>query len=502
MQIATGGVEYTDSAHDKSREMLGIRETFDSPLQTFRHLPLRNIPGVNILRRFIEPMNNASRILFLLLIPAFVVAQDANTSSSMFHSGPERVGIYQTKAYANFGSPKWMLKTAGKVFSSPVVFDGSVFIGSEDGHLYAIDATSGKIKWKFKTGAAVHSSPAVHGTMVYFGSFDGYYYALDRKSGKEVWRFKTGGEQLFGAKGYWNLKPEEQYHADPWQYFMSSPVVGNIDNKVTVYFGSSDANVYAVDGASGVLKWSYRTNGPVHSSPALRNGRIYIGSWDAAVYALDAFTGKLAWKFQTGQQTGMTGVQASPAVDNNTVYIGARDAKFYALDAMSGKKKWEYNADNSWVLSTAAVKDNTVYFGTSDSFRFVALDASTGKEKFHMKVNGYLYASPAIAGNTAYFGDFTGKMYAVNLTSKGKQKDEYILKSRTVSASRVLAGDTLNFQHASSGKDVGYYAELKSAAETFYQLGSIVSSACVHDGVIYFGSADGNVYAIGLSTTD
>src|SRR3989304_5363982 len=52
--------------------------------------------------------------------------------------------------------------------------------------------------------------------------------------------------------------------------------------------------------ASGALKWTFATGAPIDSSPAVVNGIVYIGSRDHNLYALDAATGEVRWKFATG----------------------------------------------------------------------------------------------------------------------------------------------------------------------------------------------------------
>ena len=53
-----------------------------------------------------------------------------------------------------------------------------VYVGSNDGRLYALDVETGQEKWRFKTGGPVASSPAIAGGVVYFSSLDGYLYAV------------------------------------------------------------------------------------------------------------------------------------------------------------------------------------------------------------------------------------------------------------------------------------------------------------------------------------
>ncbi len=416
----------------------------------------------------------------------------------MFHGCGNHCGVYPAKEYSTLGNIKWKFKTSGKIFSSPAIFNGTAFIGSGDNNLYAIDVKTGEQKWKFKTNGAVHSSPAVYKNTVYFGSFDGYYYAVDINTGREKWKFKTGGEKWIGGKAYWGMKPDDMYMDDLWDYFLSSPIIDMEDNNLTIYFGSSDGNLYAVQANDGKLKWKFKTNGIIHTSPAFYKGVVYIGSWDTYLYAVDAKTGTEKWKFKTGDQMPMSGIQSSPSVVDDIVYIGARDANMYALNASTGELVWKYFADNSWILSTAAVKDGVMYVGTSDSYLLLALDAKTGKEKFRFKTNGYVFSSPSLVGATAYFGDFTGKMYALDLNSEGKKWSEFSTESRNKNAAYVLNKDTLDFQWLAKKADLSFYTNNVKVMDAFYTLGPIVSSPAIKEGLIYFGGADGYLYAVYL----
>ncbi len=437
--------------------------------------------------------------LFIYVLRSIAYAQtDITIPWAIFHGCEKHCGIYPSANNIGFSTLKWKFKTHGKIFSSPAVYNGIVYIGSEDKNLYAIDVSTGKELWKFTTGGAVHSSPSVFNNVVYFGSFDGYYYAVDAKKGTEKWRFKTGGEKWIDSKELGFSSPESD-QPDPWQFFLSSPVIKPNENAGVVYFGSSDGFVYAVDAENGKLKWKFKTEGPVHSSPAIYQGRLYVGSWDNHLYALDAQSGQELWRFKTGSKVMMHGIQASPTVDNGSVYFGARDAYFYSLNAETGTPNWKYSADNSWILTTAGVKDGTVYIGTSDSFLFLAIDAKTGKEKYRMAANGYIFSSPAIANNTAYFGDFTGKVFAVDLQT-GQKLDEFVTPSREANAKRILKDDRLDFQYVASGMDVSLYTTFQSVMNQFYTLGAVASSPAVVGGAIYFGSSDGNLYAINLKS--
>ena len=62
--------------------------------------------------------------------------------------------------------------------TSPAVAGGTVYDGSDDGTVYALDAATGRLRWADTTVGAIGSSPAATGGTVYVGSVDGTVYAL------------------------------------------------------------------------------------------------------------------------------------------------------------------------------------------------------------------------------------------------------------------------------------------------------------------------------------
>ena len=275
---------------------------------------------------------------------------------AMFRADARHGGIYDAAGVAVLHGAKWTFRTGGAVISTPVVASGTVYFGSSDHNLYALDAASGTLRWKFATAGRVTSSPAVADGRVYFGSFDSNLYALDAASGALVWKFTTAGERRFSGKHLHGAEPAAEVMPDPFDVFLSSPVVV----AGVVYFGSGDGNVYALDGASGALRWKFPTGNVVHASPALAAGTLYVGSWDSYFYALDAASGKQRWRFKTGEDpkiNNQVGIQSSAVVADGVVYFGCRDSHLYALDAATGTQRWAFSTGESWVISSPAVRD-------------------------------------------------------------------------------------------------------------------------------------------------
>src|SRR5215471_18320701 len=337
------------------------------------------------------------RIIFISASCAFAYAQD----TPMFRNDPAHSGIYASVGVPKFDSVRWAFQTRGEVISSPAIVNGVVYVGSNDGNLYAIDQQTGKQRWKFATEARVTSSPAVANGAVYFGSYDGNFYAVDTVSGKLRWKFRNAGERRYAATHLHGSVPEGEIMPDPFDVYLSSPTVWD----GAVYFGSGDGNVYALDAASGVVKWKFKTGDVVHASPAIVDGKLYIGSWDSYFYALDAASGKELWRFKTCEDPDIhnqVGIQSSATVADGVVYFGCRDSKFYALDAATGQQRWVFPNKGSWVITSPVVREGKVYFATSDTALLHIVDAKTGTSIDSIKFHWPIFGSPSIAGDMLY----------------------------------------------------------------------------------------------------
>jgi HEPN domain-containing protein len=120
----------------------------------------------------------------------------------------------------------------------------------------------------------------------------------------------------------------------------------------TVYVGSFDNKLYAVDAATGSQRWAFDTGGSILSSPTVMGGTVYVGSYDSELYAVDAATGNQQWAFETGPV-----VYSSPTVVGGTVYVGSWDNNLYAVDAATGNQQWAFETGDDVESSPTVVND-------------------------------------------------------------------------------------------------------------------------------------------------
>lgn len=376
-----------------------------------------------------------------------------------------------------------------EVRASPVAAGGRLFIGAENGNLYAFDARSMALQWLFHAQGGIGSTPAVADGAVYFLARDGRFHALDAASGTPLWSFRTGGEQRFAAHGLYGMPRKGEAFGDPWDLYQSSPLV----HQGKVYFGSSDEHVYALDGKTGAMAWAYKTGDVVHSSPALSGANIVVGSWDGGVYALDAASGEQRWRFQTRteqKESLMRGIQASPSVDADTVYIGSRDGFFYALDAASGEQKWRFDAKGSWIVATAAQDAGRVYVATSDTGLLLAFDKRSGRELYRHPMQVWTFASPRLVGDMVVAASMKGELHAIDAAT-GAARWNWRTDAAGANAYRIVDPATGKFDSARMFS--GGPHTLDAGMEHVKRLGAFIASPLWHEGRLIAVSATGEV---------
>jgi outer membrane protein assembly factor BamB len=303
---------------------------------------------------------------------------------------------------AGADSVRWSRETEDAIWASPAIADGTLYVGSYDGHLYALSTETGDVLWRYRTGDRIDGSPAVADGTVYFGSHDRTVYALDAETGEERW--------LYGTTGI----------------VRSSPAVEN----GVVYVGShcrtEECSVYydvqwpdrgylhAIDAASGTPRWRYETGDGVISTPAIRDGTVYVGSSDNTLYALDTATGETRWTYDSGNA-----IMSSPVVADDRILFGNVGGEVFAVDADSGDRVWTFDANRSLdsalnltvvITGTPAVCDGTVYVGSMVPDETVygklyAIDADDGSEAWSASPFAQaIGSSPVVVNDLVYFG--------------------------------------------------------------------------------------------------
>ena len=293
---------------------------------------------------------------------------------------------------------EWRFGAGGLLEFPPAVADGMLYVGQIRGKFFAIDTDTGLAAWRKNIRHCSAATPTVDNGVVYasflaeypcpkgeFGS-GGYVFAWDAKTGERKWVAE--------------LPPVE-----------SSPLVQD----GTVYVGAWDNKVYALDAATGAVKWATETDAQIVSSAswidaATAGGSpaIVIGTNGGSLYSLDAATGAIRWKAQSNSVlgSGREYFYATPTVAYGRVFIGNTDGWMYAYGAQSGKLIWAKKA-GSYVYTGAVAAGQVIYIGTYDG-DIIAFDAATGDRLWTAPAPGAVHGAPVLMDGLLYFSTCSG----------------------------------------------------------------------------------------------
>ncbi len=298
-------------------------------------------------------------------------------------------------ACSNIASPKG--------WASPVEGENVLLVSHRD-KLYALDPVTLIDTQLFPRepndddidAVALYGDPAIWGDRVFIPTQDDKLYAINLE-GAQVWSapFKADGRLIGGVIFVPDIGDEE-----------------GEDPAGTVYFGSDDGNVYALEADVGILQWSFETGNGVWATPAISAGVLYVASLDGSLYALDSESGDLLWQFDTD-----AGIASNPVVNESEglVYVGGFDGMLRAIDIDTHKERWSIPADN-WFWTTPLIADGVLYAGALDN-KVYAVDAATGDPIWSrpFETDGPIRAAPVLAAGVLIVADRNGNVYGIDL---------------------------------------------------------------------------------------
>jgi len=309
---------------------------------------------------------------------------------------------------------------ASSAWAQPSVADGRVYVGSQNGTVYALDARSGCIRWTFAAAGGVRTAVTLSSGIAYFGDTAANVYAVDAQTGVARWRKSveqhplariTGSVTVHDGRLYVPTSSyEESQGADP-QYpcctFRGSVTALDAGTGAVVWKtymipeepkrrGSSSAGV-PLWGPSGAAIWSAPTIDARRGLLYVATGNLYSGPAHTAgnaVIALDLKTGSVRWskQFTPGDvyvtncragnpncpeangpdfDFGSPPMLARTSAGRDLIVIGQKSGVGFALDPEKmGEVVWEYRAGRGGVLGGiewgSAVDAERAYFAVSD----------------------------------------------------------------------------------------------------------------------------------------
>ncbi|MBN1366747.1 MAG: PQQ-binding-like beta-propeller repeat protein [Dehalococcoidales bacterium] len=226
---------------------------------------------------------------------------------------------------ATKGSQNWEFKTEEKIWATPLVSNGTVYIGSFDKIFYAIDAATGTNKWQFKAGGPIINTPVLQDGVLYFGTLNRDFYAVNATNG--------------------TLKWEADVTAGNW-YFANPIMVNN-----TIFAPNLDGKVYVFNAENGqnVIE-PINIDSPISSSPILVGSDIILAAEDGKVWSINTTNNTANILIDLGQNIQISSkikIAAPLSFSGNIIYIHGQDNKLYTVNADTGVLLWSESLASS-----------------------------------------------------------------------------------------------------------------------------------------------------------
>jgi len=298
------------------------------------------------------------------------------------HRGRELPPALTMPAAPPAPAPAWSRPLGAKVWASPAVRDGVVYVGTVDGKMHAVRAADGGEVWTWSGPHALFGEALVTTDRVIFVDDACDCVCLARADGSPRWRTA--------------LRSGPPAAANPTFNHRTAVPVPDGD---TIYVGSTDGGLCALDAANGAIRWRHELGAPIHAAVALDGDRLLVAAFDGTVVALDRRTQAELARVKLGGP-----IASAPVVAGDTVLVGCRDYLLYGLRRGDLTIAWRNSFWFSWVESVPRVVDGIAYIGGSDYRRISALEPATGAARWVTDVGGLTWGTPVVTANSVYAG--------------------------------------------------------------------------------------------------
>lgn len=276
-------------------------------------------------------------------------------------------------------SVAWTFETGGKIPDAPASTDGTVYVPSENGTLYALDEESGRARWHYEAEAPFLSVALVRDDVVVARSGDWdlggeqVVHAIDAESGEERWQYPHS----------WWLEVLGEHDGTLY--------VATVDDAIS----SEGETLFALSLDDGTEYWSAEIGDP--RGGLISGDAVYVPS-HGRLYAFDAETGNSRWAIDIPDYFYRT----IAAVDDAICYVAPDDDRrgvLHARDAVTGDERWRFD---DWFVSSTTGHDGTLVVGGK---RVASIDPETGSAKWETDAGGFVPQAPVQDGVLFAGGD-------------------------------------------------------------------------------------------------
>ncbi|MGS2721871.1 outer membrane protein assembly factor BamB [Paraglaciecola aestuariivivens] len=292
----------------------------------------------------------------------------------------------------------WSSGLSAKIAGGLSVAYETVFFGTENGDVFALDANTGEQKWKTSVKGEVLAAPAIDAGIVLVNTGSGFIFALDASSGEELWSAES------------DVPPLSLRGVSAPAAVNGGAIFGTATGRLVVNILETGQTAWeqVISAATGVTELERIVD--IDSEPLVAGGTIFVISYDGTLASVELRTGRIIWKreYKSYSRLSMSG---------NTLFVVDVNSNLYALDSRNGVELWSQGALKQRLLTGVSVVGN--YLVAGDKYGYLHwFDQADGKIVSRMEVGGDdedegIYYSPVVDGHTLYTQTRDGKLVAI-----------------------------------------------------------------------------------------
>jgi len=281
---------------------------------------------------------------------------------------------------AESGAQSFNFDADAPILTSPIFLDGRLVVSDSAGKTQAIDSTTGKIIWSWEGPAPVLASPIMAGNQVIVCDRTGQVTALDIRMGRRLWHFNALDAIVAAPRA----------HGD------------------SLYFGTRGGHVYSIAAHSGKLNWKYVADGRIVSTPTASVDTVYVGTQGGVCFALEAETGRLIWEYPTFSPILKSGV-----IVFTSVMFASENKWLYCCEKYSGTLKWKAPLKGSPGAALETIGASVICVSKEGWMQ--GFDTANGTLRFQRFLHKQIEAPPLINKDKVYLGTVDGEVSCFNL---------------------------------------------------------------------------------------
>ena len=288
----------------------------------------------------------------------------------------------------------WDSRVSALIAGGPVAGLNKVFLGSESGKVFALDAHTGELIWQADIKGEVITSPAIDSGILVVNSASGIMKAFNADTGEVLWEIEQEVPALT-LRG------------------ISAPVIAS--GGVLIGTGKGEVIVHILEkGQQGWTTEVGETTGStelervidVDSAPVVFGDKVYAISARGNLTAIELKSGRILWKRQYSSFRQI-------AVYRNDIYITNTRGHVYALNRLDGIERWSNLSLTNRNVTGPTVVDNYVVVGDFEGYLHW-LDQDTGEIVARHEVDGSgLHSTPTVADGVIYTQSRDGDLQAI-----------------------------------------------------------------------------------------